>query len=408
MRRVRFLSTVLLLVFLGLCLCTASLAQSLVPSAAIKTSAAKPVSEQPDVIVRGTPTPSPIPQPTVTPTPSPVPEPTATPLPTPNLWPMLDLASGIKIQWGELPEAQAFCIYRAETSDGPYTKIHTTEQHSRSYTDAQIAANTEYWYYVTSVINGAESLPSEKGHLAWTQRSNISHLRITLDSANIRRFTIAWDDVTDSEYQVSVYLLDTKKDESWYWSGMTTTDHSMDYEYALPNTSYQIVVREVVTEQELTETVKIPSAPSYKDYGCKSKGASLKLINRYDLNRVDPWDADGQKISAIKRSALADTFGGSDLYYISTFTYTKASQAHSVSELFVVRTPSGKVYYQDNSGHQNQFDGEEKNWTWTWYSPVDSVLYDLGNSYDDWEKGKYTIEQYFNGCLVNATTLTIR
>ena len=46
--------------------------------------------------------------------------------------------------------------------------------------------------------------------------------------------------------------------------------------------------------------------------------------------------------------------------------------------------------------------------TWTWYSPVDSVLYDLGNSYDEWEKGKYTIEQYFNGCLVNATTLTIR
>jgi len=408
MRRVRILSTVLLPVLLGLCLCTASLAQSLVPSAAIKSSAARPVSEQPDVIVRGTPTPSPIPQPTVTPTPSPVPEPTATPLPTPHMLPAFDMASGIRLQWGEVPGTQAYLVYRSEASDGTYTLIHDTDQYNLSYTDAQITANTEYWYFVICIINGVESLPSEKVHQSWTQRSNISHLRITLDSANIRHFSIDWDDVTDSEYQVSVYLLDTKKDESWYWSGMTTTDHSMDYEYALPNTSYQIVVREVVTEQELTATVKIPSAPSYKDYGCKSKGASLKLINRYDLNKVDPWDADGQKISAIKRSALADTFGGSDLYYISTFTYTKASQAHSVSELFVVRTPSGKVYYQDNSGHQNHFDGEGKNWTWTWYSPVDSVLYDLGNSYDEWEKGKYTIEQYFNGCLVNATTLTIR
>ena len=124
MRRVRILSTVLLPVLLGLCLCTASLAQSLVPSAAIKSSAARPVSEQPDVIVRGTPTPSPIPQPTVTPTPSPVPEPTATPLPTPHMLPAFDMASGIRLQWGEVPGTQAYLVYRSEASDGTYTLIH--------------------------------------------------------------------------------------------------------------------------------------------------------------------------------------------------------------------------------------------------------------------------------------------
>jgi fibronectin type 3 domain-containing protein len=85
---------------------------------------------------------------------------TLEPPPAPqNASALADSMSSITITWEAVDEVESYKVYRADTEDGSYTLVGTTE--SVSYTDTALAADTAYFYKITTVNGIGESAFSE-------------------------------------------------------------------------------------------------------------------------------------------------------------------------------------------------------------------------------------------------------
>jgi hypothetical protein len=72
-------------------------------------------------------------------------------------------ARGIRLRWGPIPDATSYHVHRSLASGGPYTRIadcHVTDR--CTYLDTDLMVGATYYYVVTSVIGGVESLDSNK------------------------------------------------------------------------------------------------------------------------------------------------------------------------------------------------------------------------------------------------------
>jgi hypothetical protein len=72
-------------------------------------------------------------------------------------------ARGIRLFWSSVPDATSYHVHRSVASGGPYTRIgdcHVTDR--CTYVDTDLMAGATYYYTVTSVIEGVESLASNK------------------------------------------------------------------------------------------------------------------------------------------------------------------------------------------------------------------------------------------------------
>ena len=73
-------------------------------------------------------------------------------------------SSSIWLKWSPVAEATCYNVYRSLTSGGPYSMIadcHVTNM--CSYLDTNVVNHTTYYYVVTSVAQGVESLYSNEG-----------------------------------------------------------------------------------------------------------------------------------------------------------------------------------------------------------------------------------------------------
>jgi hypothetical protein len=71
-------------------------------------------------------------------------------------------ADRVELIWNLVsdPGLQGYNIYRAETETGPFAKLNGALLSAPAYTDPVGQGNPTYFYYVTSVIDGQESAPS--------------------------------------------------------------------------------------------------------------------------------------------------------------------------------------------------------------------------------------------------------
>jgi hypothetical protein len=72
-------------------------------------------------------------------------------------------ARGVRLRWSPLPDASCYHVYRGLASGGPYTKIADCYVTDRcTYPDTDLMIGVTYYYVVTSVIGGVESLDSNR------------------------------------------------------------------------------------------------------------------------------------------------------------------------------------------------------------------------------------------------------
>ncbi len=106
----------------------------------------------------------------------------------------------IKVSWEAIEEADGYDVYRAETKNGAYTRIGSTDE--VSYTDSQAAAGKTYYYKVkaTHEKDAADSAFSDaESELCKLQRPSITMSNVASSGKN----KVSWKAVEDAEkYEV--------------------------------------------------------------------------------------------------------------------------------------------------------------------------------------------------------------
>jgi len=69
-------------------------------------------------------------------------------------------SDGVLVYWNSVDGANSYNIYRCATYNGTYTEVRTGNT-STSYLDYPPSVNTDYWYKVTAVSEGGESVLSD-------------------------------------------------------------------------------------------------------------------------------------------------------------------------------------------------------------------------------------------------------
>jgi len=70
------------------------------------------------------------------------------------------------LTWNAAPGANSYNVKRSTKSGGPYTTIATNIT-STNYTDTGVATGTKYYYVVSAVSNGVETLNSAEAILQY-------------------------------------------------------------------------------------------------------------------------------------------------------------------------------------------------------------------------------------------------
>lgn len=345
---------------------------------------------------------------------TPTPEPTATPAPTvtpapapfvPSKCELSQAPTGIRISWQQPAGAKECKIYRRE-NQGEWLLLDTAPVNMRGYWDTDIEPDVTYSYAVRFVFEDKQCKMSDGASITWTEHSQLSNLKIWQDEDFPRHLHAAWDDVVDAEYDVKVLFEGAYiKDESWRWSGVTYDTKEMEFEYAIPNTTYRFIVTEPMTGQILEKTFKTSNAKKYSQYGARSKGAKLMWVPYDEEGNV--WERDNRAYSPVTSKEFHAMLKDYALYFVSNFTYTKKSDTHDVEELFVLRGPNGVVSYM--SSWDMTISGAPANQGWNWWSEVPHVYdYEYDWRVNELQPGIYTLEQYFNDELVNNCQFKIK
>jgi fibronectin type 3 domain-containing protein len=86
----------------------------------------------------------------------------------------------INITWANVSGAASYNVFRSLTVDGIYEKVNTSTIGENKYTDTNLSKGTTYYYKVTAVNAGGESVQSNsvnattKGHSNYLDGNNVS------------------------------------------------------------------------------------------------------------------------------------------------------------------------------------------------------------------------------------------
>nr|3MPC_A Chain A, Fn3-like protein [Acetivibrio thermocellus ATCC 27405]3MPC_B Chain B, Fn3-like protein [Acetivibrio thermocellus ATCC 27405] len=78
------------------------------------------------------------------------------------------------LTWNAAPGANSYNVKRSTKSGGPYTTIATNIT-STNYTDTGVATGTKYYYVVSAVSNGVETLNSAEAILQYPKLEHHHH-----------------------------------------------------------------------------------------------------------------------------------------------------------------------------------------------------------------------------------------
>jgi len=122
----------------------------------------------------------------------------------------------VKLSWNKVANATGYNIYRATSKNGTYTKLNASPVTTLSYTDGRSgSAGTTFWYRVTAIRNGAESVKCDAvSRVSMCQRP--AGLKATANADG--SVSLSWNApaVSGSVSGYRVYLWDTAK-KSFQW-----------------------------------------------------------------------------------------------------------------------------------------------------------------------------------------------
>ncbi len=98
----------------------------------------------------------------------------------------------VDLSWDSVEGAASYNVKRALTAGGPYTTIATTS--AITYTDTNVANGTTYYYVVTAIVNGVESVPSNEASATPTAPEVIGNpgiLEITMTNGQIKEYDLS-------------------------------------------------------------------------------------------------------------------------------------------------------------------------------------------------------------------------
>ena len=194
---------------------------------------------------------------------------------------------------------------------------------------------------------------------------------------------------------------------NWHWSGLPYNTSDMTYICAIPDTEYLIEVTAPITGQTLTTTITLPKASEYSAFGAQAKGGRFVWVSRKELWETNAWNAKNVSFENVNTKEFMDMWEDYKLFFISKFRYSKSSTDHSVDGMIVIRSPEGKVVYEDEYQY-GTIDGAGAGQQWNWYVDLEYVIETGWNSNQpELESGEYIVEHYFNDELVNRGTFLI-
>lgn len=106
-------------------------------------------------------------------------------------------ANQVALTWNAVQGATSYNVKRSTTSGGPYTTIATNVT-TNSYTDTNVANNTTYYYVVSSIVSGAESINSFEASVVLPPSAPAN---LTATSGNSQA-SLTWGSVTGATYYV--------------------------------------------------------------------------------------------------------------------------------------------------------------------------------------------------------------
>ena len=307
----------------------------------------------------------------------------------------------------------SYDLYRIDETNAPWQArlIKSLSPSNLTYLDNNVSNGSSYSYYYVVVLKNGQNYPdSAVRSMKWTKGSSISNLRVWQDSNNIRRIHADWDDVVDAEYDVDIRInAYGNKSLKWHWSGLPYNTSDMFFRDAIPNTQYLVTVTEPISGKSLSQTIYLPKAPTYSRYGARPQGGTVTWVSHADEQAAaNVYRANFTYYQTLSSSEFNNKSKDSGLYYRSKWIYSKSSSNHELDAMIVLRSPSGKVVWEEWFGQElSAVNGSS---TWEWVYPLDYLISEM----KDWksnnllEPGEYTVEHYYDDMLVNSSTFIIR
>jgi fibronectin type 3 domain-containing protein len=101
----------------------------------------------------------------------------------------------VTLGWNAISGVNSYNVYRSTSEGGTYTKINSSAVSGTEYTDTSLSPDTRYYYKVSAIFDGIESLQSSS--VSTTTLSSVpSNLRITTATTTSIRFT--WNSVSEA------------------------------------------------------------------------------------------------------------------------------------------------------------------------------------------------------------------
>jgi Fibronectin type 3 domain-containing protein len=99
----------------------------------------------------------------------------------------------INLSWSPISNATGYNIYRSTTESGPYNLIKSSVTES-SYADTQVSNKTTYYYVVTSICEGSESIYSNEVCASLIDGNAL--VRITMDTGECKEYDMTQDEAS--------------------------------------------------------------------------------------------------------------------------------------------------------------------------------------------------------------------
>lgn len=340
---------------------------------------------------------------------------------------LTNISNGIQVTWEAVPGATSYTISRKQAKKSePYVKIGTVRT-STSFLDHYTLNNVEYEYQVTA-NTGSGSILSNSARITRritetatprprttpkptiTRKPTSTPKPTAASSITIKNFvstsngkyTINWSGEASAPYRIS-YSLSTGSGQTFRDSGIYSNSYTTSL--MIPGKTYKVTVTDS-KGKAFSQTVTVPIARNFSDGTLKASNIGILVSPRRDADGMS-----GPGGAIYEKNLIADEMtynirnkGWSyGLYY--RIDLPSFSGKRTYRETVVFRAPNGYNYIWKSSNCDYTFPGSES-W-WKWDIMGEEFFQELMNKYKRIPTGKYYVDLYWNGMLVNSTQFQI-
>ncbi|MBN2164618.1 MAG: hypothetical protein JXR25_10670 [Pontiellaceae bacterium] len=163
----------------------------------------------------------------------------------------------VSLTWAAVTDASGYTVKRALTSGGPYSMVEETD--TTAFVDSGLENGTEYFYVITSTIEGVESGPSDEVSSIPSIVPPTGFSAVAGDS----QVTLFWNAVTGADS----YVVRRSLDAGGPYAEIATPAATSVVDGDVTNgVTYYYVVSTVISGEEGAASAEIPAVPSVPNY----------------------------------------------------------------------------------------------------------------------------------------------